>query len=764
MAQAQGTSHSNPSANEHAANGHDPRLYQIASLGALLTYGLFWLHFDISPWQIVVTIGTALFMQYLGTRLAKLPCFDPKSAFISSLSLCLLLRTDHLAIAALASLIAIGSKFVFRWNDKHLFNPTNLALAVMIATGLGWISPGQWGQVAWFGFLIACLGSLVVTRAARADVTLSFLTFYVGLLIARALRLSDPLTIPWHQLESGALLIFTFFMISDPKTTPDSRTGRMVYALCVALAAHYVQFGLFQPNGPLWGLIICTPLVPLLDHLLPDLRYVWATPSRSSAAVSASPRITGQPPAVTHHRPVPVPIVSPTKEVLMRQTIVSSLLFTLGLLAWSGEASAFCGFYVGKADTKLFNKASEVAIARHDNKTVITMANDFKGDVKEFALVVPVPTILEKEQIHVGDPAMLKHLADYSAPRLVEYFDENPCLRYELMERRSMDAMKSMAPAAASAPQRDTALGVTVEAQYTVGEYDILILSAKESHGLETWLLENGYRIPNGASAVLHSYLKQDMKFFVARVNLGEQTKLGLTHLRPLQIAFESPKFMLPIRLGTVNADGAQELFIYFLTKQGRVETTNYRTVRLPEAQEIPLYVKDKFGDFYRDLFTQQVKRESERGVFMEYAWDMNWCDPCAANPLSAEELRGLGVFWQDNNGRMSKSIPMAQNVFLTRLHVRYDAAHFPEDLMFQETSDRGNFQARYILRHPWTGTDECAAATAYRQQLRERYEREAQTLASLTGWNIGDIRKAMNIASLTPGEGKKWYQRLWAN
>jgi hypothetical protein len=447
----------------------------------------------------------------------------------------------------------------------------------------------------------------------------------------------------------------------------------------------------------------------------------------------------------------------------MRSALVPTLTFAIGLFAWSGVASAFCGFYVGKADTKLFNKASEVAIARHDNKTVITMANDFKGEVKEFAMVVPVPTVLEKEQIHIGDPAVLKHLADYSAPRLVEYFDENPCLRYELMERR-MDALKGMAPAAAASRERDRALGVTVEAQYTVGEYDILILSAKESAGLETWLGENGYRIPNGASSVLHSYLKQGMKFFVAKVDLGEQAKLGLTHLRPLQIAFESPKFMLPIRLGTVNADGPQELFIYFLTKQGRVETTNYRTVRLPEAQEIPLYVKDKFGDFYRDLFTQQVKRESERGVFLEYAWDMNWCDPCAANPLSAEELRGLGVFWQENAGRIGKGMGQAQNVYLTRLHVRYDAAHFPEDLVFQETSDRANFQARYILRHPWTGTDDCTAATAYRHQLRDRYEREAQTLATLTGWNIGDIRRTMNIETASAPIEKKWYQRLWTN
>ncbi|MDH5640606.1 MAG: DUF2330 domain-containing protein [Nitrospira sp.] len=447
----------------------------------------------------------------------------------------------------------------------------------------------------------------------------------------------------------------------------------------------------------------------------------------------------------------------------MTRVIVPALMVLVGLLMWTPAASAFCGFYVGKADTELFNKASEVVIVRHDHKTVITMANDFKGDAKEFAMVVPVPTVLEKDQIHIGEAAVLKHLADYSAPRLVEYFDENPC-QLMVPESRVMD----FAAKAAEAParlERARSLGVAVEAQYTVGEYDILILSAKESHGLETWLSENGYKIPTGAAQVLRSYIKQSMKFFVAKVNLTEQSKLGFAHLRPLQIAFESPKFMLPIRLGTVNADGPQELFIYTLTQQGRVETTNYRTVRLPDAQEVPLYVKDSFGDFYKDMFGRQVKRENERGVFLEYAWDMNWCDPCAANPLSTDELRSLGVFWQESPRRTGKGVmPQAQNVFLTRLHVRYDAAHFPEDLMFQETSDRSNFQARYILRHPWAGADDCPAATAYRQQLRERYERQAQTLANLTGWNIGEIRKQMNIASLPVVEEKKWYQRLWAN
>ncbi|HAP38770.1 MAG TPA: hypothetical protein DCQ94_03325 [Nitrospira sp.] len=274
MEQIQGTSQ--PSV---VINWRDPRLYQIVTLGTLLTYGLLWLKFEVSFPQIAVTIGTALLAQYAATGLVGLPSFDPKSALISSLSLCLLLRTNDLTVSAAAALLAISSKFLLRRRHKHLFNPTTLALAVVLATGFGWISPGQWGQVAWFGFFIACLGSLVVTRAARADVTLAFLVCYVAFLVARALWIGDPLTIPLHQLESGALLIFAFFMISDPKTTPDSRPGRITYALCVALTACYVQFGLFRPNAPLWGLILCAPLVPLIDAWLPGPRYEWPGPS-----------------------------------------------------------------------------------------------------------------------------------------------------------------------------------------------------------------------------------------------------------------------------------------------------------------------------------------------------------------------------------------------------------------------------------------------------------------------------------------------------
>jgi hypothetical protein len=413
-------------------------------------------------------------------------------------------------------------------------------------------------------------------------------------------------------------------------------------------------------------------------------------------------------------------------------------------------AFGFCGFYVAKADTKLFNKASQVALVRFEDKTVMTMANDFRGDPKEFAIVIPVPTFLERDQIHVGDKALLEHLDAYSAPRLVEYFDDDPC-RPPVREDRILS--RAALPAAKAARAKN--LGVTIEARYTVGEYDILILSAKESSGLETWLVQNGYRIPPGASAVLGSYIKQGMRFFVARVNLKEQAKLGFQYLRPLQVAYESPKFMLPIRLGTVNADGPQELFVYALTRKGRVETTNYRTVRLPSGMDLPVYVKAKFPDFYKAMFAEQVRRENMSAVFLEYAWDMAWCDPCAADPLSREELRQLGVFWLDEGPTASG----AQQVFLTRLHVRYDAAHFPEDLAFQETGDRQNFQARYVLRHPWKAEIACPAGDQYRQQLARRQEAEAQALATLTGWSIDDVRRGIGI---TAPDDRKWWQKLW--
>ncbi|WP_026735471.1 DUF2330 domain-containing protein [Fischerella sp. PCC 9605] len=434
--------------------------------------------------------------------------------------------------------------------------------------------------------------------------------------------------------------------------------------------------------------------------------------------------------------------------------LFSLLLIFVVVFCFAPTAWAFCGFYVAKADTKLYNKASQVAIAHSGDRTVLTMANDYQGDVKDFAIVVPVPTVLQKEQVRVGNPKILERLDAFSAPRLVEYFDPDPCtLVYE-------NALPQSAPAPAAqrsdagAKRGGDSLGVTVEARFNVGEYDIVILSAKESGGLETWLIRNGYKIPKGAKQLLKPYIRQKMKFFVAKVNLDKFEETGYQYLRPLQISYQSPKFMLPIRLGMINTTTDQDLVVYILSPKGQAELTNYRTVKIPSNANIPLFVKNEFGEFYKSMFQTSYTREDRKVAFLEYAWDMGSCDPCSADPLSREELKQAGVFWfNDFPPDINQSAPfrnsiVPNDVFITRLHVRYSRDKFPEDLIFQETSNRENFQGRYILQHPFTGEAKCQAGRQYKQSLPKRFEQEAQTLARLTNWNIQDIRKKMNLES----------------
>ena len=279
--------------------------------------------------------------------------------------------------------------------------------------------------------------------------------------------------------------------------------------------------------------------------------------------------------------------------------------FATGLCALAAApAHAFCGFYAGKADASLFNEASQVVLVRDGQRTVLSMLNDYSGPLKEFALIVPTPVTLKQGQVRVAEKVMFERLDAYSSPRLAEYHDQNPC-QFRMDWSADLYPQPPVAMAAAVADRsgamaRNKALGVTVEAQYTLEEYDIVSLSAKQSDGLEIWLRENGYRIPKGASAALKPYINQGMKFFVAKVNLKEQAKLGYSHLRPLQFAFESEKFMLPMRLGMLNAapNKPQDLIVYALTREGRVESSNYRTVKLAANENLPHFIKPHFKDF----------------------------------------------------------------------------------------------------------------------------------------------------------------------
>lgn len=254
----------------------DPRYYQIAVLTTLVAAGVFVLDFGI-PWtHALIILITAQATQYVAGRLSGVPLFDPRSAMVTTLSLTLLLRTDLPGVAALAAFTAIGSKFVLRYNGKHIFNPANFAIVgLMLLTERAWISTGQWGNATIAAFALACLGFLVLTRARRAETTLAFLGAYAALLTGRALWLGDPLSIPLHHLQNGALLIFAFFMISDPKTTPNTALGRCLFGALVALIAHTIQFIYYQPYGPMLALFFAAPVVPFIDVVLRGRHYRW---------------------------------------------------------------------------------------------------------------------------------------------------------------------------------------------------------------------------------------------------------------------------------------------------------------------------------------------------------------------------------------------------------------------------------------------------------------------------------------------------------
>jgi hypothetical protein len=422
----------------------------------------------------------------------------------------------------------------------------------------------------------------------------------------------------------------------------------------------------------------------------------------------------------------------------------ATALFLLVTLVTPDFTYAFCGFYVAKADAALFNKSSQVILVRDGNETTLTMLNDYQGPTQDFAMVVPVPVVLKRDQIKTLSKEIFTAFDNYSGPRLVDYFDEDPCApQYDYYGADEMSVAED-APSAGIRSEKTTAQNyhVTVEAKYQVGEYDILILSAEESGGLERWLTDNGYKIPTGAKEVLEPYITQNLKFFVVKVN---QDKLvassnGEKNLSPLQIRFSSSKFMLPIRLGMANSTGDQDLIIYTLTRHGRVEPTNYRLAKLPTDKKIPEFIAKKFGPFYLDTYKKSWNREGKASLMLEYAWDISGtqstkCDPCPAPVLSYAQLQAAGVSWITNDGWSAGGY--LGDLFFTRIHARYNRSLYPQDFMFQETPNREMYQARYVITHPAASAYDCDASGPYLEGVIYRRREELNNLAFLTGWDI---------------------------
>jgi hypothetical protein len=444
----------------------------------------------------------------------------------------------------------------------------------------------------------------------------------------------------------------------------------------------------------------------------------------------------------------------------LRLALRAGLLAGGALCASAAPAAAFCGFFVSGADAKLSNNASQVVLMRRGNHTALTMSNNYKGPPQDFAMVVPVPVVLQKGQVKTLRPEVFAGIDTMSAPRLVEYWEQDPCYVPEPPAAYGGRAVLAEEGGIADQMRSAKKLGVTIEARFQEGEYQILILSAKDSGGLDAWLRLNKYKIPDGAAEALAPYIRDQMKFFVAKVDIKKvkRDSHGLVVLSPLRFSYDSAELRLPVRLGLLNAESQQDLLVYILSPEARYELANYQNAFIPTNIEVADAVKGKFGSFYGELFDETVRKAGGRAVVTEYAWQMpilqrpqpamSWqsyhCDPCPAPETPPPSLSDwvtlgdkqlLGDLAELQPGVMKKEFTLPAGVpeqwVLTRLHTRYDKKTLQDDLVFRSAKPmvggrangdgtnreegaqgapdgQNQFQGRYIIRHYWEGAVTC--------------------------------------------------------
>ncbi|MFT5357623.1 MAG: MYXO-CTERM domain-containing protein [Polyangiales bacterium] len=416
--------------------------------------------------------------------------------------------------------------------------------------------------------------------------------------------------------------------------------------------------------------------------------------------------------------------------------LFTATLFLVGSLAFQSPVQAFCGFYVSGA-TAPKNRGSLVVLMRDGTRTIVSMQNDYEGPPEDFALIIPVPEVLSEEQVRTLPRDVFERLDTMTAPRLVEYWEQDPCqqsagpgFEFGLTSRVQLAAESDDE----SVYEEDEDYGVTVEAEFAVGEYEIEILGARDSDGLERWLRAHDYQIPTGAEAALRPYVQSGMRFFVAKVSPDRVSfEDGRAVLSPLRFYYDAEVFSLPIRLGLLNADGPQDVIVHVLARGHRFEVANYDNYAIPTNIRVSPLAREHFGAFYEALF-ERASEGSSRAVLTEYAWGAGSCDPCPGPVLDEDVIVTLGADVTPTYARSIRRglVPtgFTNDFVVTRLHLRYDANSLGDDLIFRTappiTGGRGtpdgegnlipgvesygnnSFQARYAILHDWEAAVEC--------------------------------------------------------
>jgi len=402
--------------------------------------------------------------------------------------------------------------------------------------------------------------------------------------------------------------------------------------------------------------------------------------------------------------------------------------FAAVMVGAPAAAQAFCGFYINGAGGEMFNNATQVVLMRQGTRTVLSMQNNYQGPPQDFAMVIPVPVVLKEGDVKTLTKDVFARVDAMGAPRLVEYWEQDPCespRKYRMDEGARLSAAPTDDAAEEKTAKRD--YGVKIEAKFTVGEYNIVILSAKESTGLDRYLRDQKYQIPKGAAPLLRPYVEGGSKFFVAKVDPKKvRFEKGQAMLSPLRFHYDSEEFSLPIRLGLLSSSGTQDLIVSILAPGQRYEVSSYKNATIPTNLDVKDEVRGRFGEFYAALFDRTVER-NPGAVITEYAWDASSCDPCPGPVLDENDFTVLGA---DVLGSGNGDDDGYSGFVLTRLHARYGKDGAPNDLVFraappiaggrEERDDQGrleerahpdetnNFQGRYAIRHAWAGPIAC--------------------------------------------------------
>ncbi len=369
--------------------------------------------------------------------------------------------------------------------------------------------------------------------------------------------------------------------------------------------------------------------------------------------------------------------------------LVAAVAITLGA---APAAHAFGGLYVAPGDAPLVNDATQVAIIRDGTRTVVSMQPSYQGSAEAFALVIPVPAALQQGDVKVLAPDVLGAVELLGAPRLVEYWEQDPC-KVEVVRD---DEARGREP------------GVSIESQTAAGEYQISIVSVKNAAGLEAWLRREGYQLSAATEALLQSYVDSGMKLLVAKVDPKKVARAGgRAVLSPLRFHYDSEHVSLPIRLGLTNSGGTQDLIVNVLAPHQRYEVANYPNVTIPTNLTVRSDVRDKVGAFYVALFDATVAKHPG-AIVTEYARVAH--DDALLQALGADVAGDRDFVLTRLHARYGKSIKAdlelkpAPPIAGGREHVA-SSGNLEQGAQSAATND---FQARYAIRHAWTGPITC--------------------------------------------------------